>query len=180
MDTTNGQGRKGFEAFYKEHFPAVFLFLKHYAGDEALAEDLAQETFTRILERKIPLERCDRGYLYTMARNLYLHHRRHEEVEERYAAELSEEEADDYDFLKEVTRQETYQALYAAIKQLPPRTREVIELQLSGKSNAEVAEEMDISLNTVKDLKKGAYATLRELLSKDYFLLLTAMLGECL
>ena len=36
------------------------------------------------------------------------------------------------------------------------------------------------ALATVKDLKKGAYATLRELLSKDYFLLLTAMLGECL
>ena len=176
----NGQGGKEFEAFYKEHFPAVFLFLKHYAGDEMLAEDLAQETFTRILERGIPLERCDRGYLYTMARNLYLHHRRHEEVERAYAAELSEGEEEDYDFLREVTRQETYQALYAAIKQLPPRTRRIIELQLGGKTNAEVAEEMNVSLNTVKDLKKGAYATLRELLSKDYFVLLMAMLGECL
>ena len=44
--------------------------------------------------------------------------------------------------------------LYAAIDQLPPQTRKVILLNLEGKTNPEVAEELGISVNTVKCLKK--------------------------
>ena len=85
---------------------------------------------------------------------------------------------DDYDFLQEVTRQETMRMLYVAIDQLPPQTRNVILLNLEGKTNPEVAEELGISVNTVKCLKKSAYETLREALSKNYFVILMFLLGE--
>ena len=80
---------------------------------------------------------------------------------------------DDYDFLQEVTRQETMRMLYVAIDQLPPQTRNVILLNLEGKTNPEVAEELGISVNTVKCLKKSAYETLRGTLSKNYFVIFT-------
>lgn len=156
----------------------MYLFLKHYTGDDELAADLAQDVFTRIFEQKIPLEQCGRAYLYTMARHLYWHYRRHREVEEAYAADMqAAEEADDNNFLTEVTAQETLRILYAAIDQLPSRARQIIRLNLEGKSNAEVAELLQISLNTVKDLKKTAYVTLRTLLSKEYLLILLQLIG---
>ena len=50
-------------------------------------------------------------------------------------------------------------------------------LNLEGKTNAYVAEELGISGNTVKCLKKAAYETLREALSKNYFVILMFLLG---
>ncbi len=168
---------KTFERFFKENFPPVYLFLKHYTGDHELAADLAQETFTRILEQNIPLEQCGRAYLYTMARHLYWHHCRHMEVEEEYIASMKQDdEADDNNFLKEVTIQETLQILHAAIDKLPPRTRQVIRLNLEGKTNIEIAESMQVSLNTIKDLKKSAYAILRTLLSKEHLFILLQLI----
>lgn len=39
--------------------------------------------------------------------------------------------------------------------------KKIILLNLQGKNNNEVAEELNISVNTVKSLKKSAYMTLR-------------------
>ena len=97
---------------------------------------------------------------------------------ENYFAQLDENDTDDYDFLQEVTRQETIRILYTAIDQLPPQSRRVILLNLEGKNNNEVAGELKISVNTVKFLKKSAYETLRGLLSKNYFFVLMFLLGE--
>ena len=55
------------------------------------------------------------------------------------------------------------------------------EANLQGKtfiSVQEVAEELGISVNTVKCLKKSAYDTLRGLLSKNYLVILLFLLGK--
>lgn len=54
----------------------------------------------------------------------------------------------------------------------------MILLNLEGKTNPEVAEELGISVNTVKCLKKSAYETLRGALSQNYFVILMFLLGE--
>lgn len=171
---------KEYEIFFRENFPSVYIFMKRYTGDADLAADLSQETFVRVFEQgdNLVLGECGRAYLYTVARHLYWHHCRHRQVEESYASSLNENEESDYDFLKEVTQRETIRILYAAIEKLPPRTRQIIRLNLEGKSNAEVAQILRISLNTVKDLKKTAYTALRDLLSNEYLLILLWLVGE--
>ena len=62
--------------------------------------------------------------------------------------------------------------LYVAIDQLPPQTRNVILLNLEGKTSPEVAEELGISVNTVKTIKLRAYRVLRERLKGIQWLLL--------
>lgn len=173
------QSNKEFEVFFRENFPAVYTFMKRYTGDDELAADLAQEAFVRVFERREEVVSVEygRAFLYTIARHLYWNHCKHQRVADKYSVQLNENEVDDYDFLKEVTRQETIRILYAAVDQLPPQTRRIILLNLEGKNNTEAAEELHISVNTVKDLKKAAYVTLRRLLSKDYFFVLTFLLG---
>ena len=51
-------------------------------------------------------------------------------------------------------------------------------LSMEGLSNAEVGEKLGISVNTVKTLKKNAYAVLRQGLSKEYLLLLFVILRD--
>ena len=174
------QSNKEFELFFRENFPSVYAFMKRYTKDNELAADLAQETFIRVYERRGEIVSVDYGkaFLYTVARHLYWNHCKHQWAEENYFAQLDESNVDDYDFLQEVTRQETMRMLYVAIDQLPPQTRNVILLNLEGKTNPEVAEELGISVNTVKCLKKSAYETLRGTLSQNYFVILMFLLGE--
>ena len=95
-----------------------------------------------------------------------------------YADQFSEDGIDDCNFLHEVTRDETIRILRYAIRQLPSRSREIILLNMDGKNNVEVAETLNISLNTVKSLKKTAYVVLRKILSKEYITLLICLLGD--
>ena len=174
------QSNKDFEVFFRENFPPVYAFMKRYTGDDELAADLAQETFIRVYERRDEIVSVDYGkaFLYTVARHLYWNHCKHQQAKEHYFAQLDENDVDDYDFLQEVTRQETMRILYTAIDRLSPQTRKVILLNLEGKTNPEVAEELGISVNTVKCLKKSAYETLRGLLSKNYLVILLFLLGK--
>ena len=87
-------------------------------------------------------------------------------------------EFDDPVFLKEVTRQETFRILHTAIGKLPAQSKQIIMLSMEGLSNAEVGEKLGVSVNTVKTLKKNAYAVLRQVLSKEYLLLLFVILRD--
>ena len=77
----------------------------------------------------------------------------------------------------ELTYQETLRLLSFAISQLPPQTREIIQLGLEGNNNTEIADLLHISVNTVKSMKKSAYRRLREILGKEYTLLILKLLG---
>ena len=157
------QSNKDFEVFFRENFSSVYAFMKRYTGDDELAADLAQETFIRVYERRDEIVSVDYGkaFLYTVARHLYWNHCKHQQAKEHYFAQL-----------------ETMRILYTAIDRLSPQTRKVILLNLEGKTNPEVAEELSISVNTVKYLKKSAYEALRSLLSKNYFVVFMFLLGE--
>ena len=62
-----------FETLYDRHAGAVFRFALSLSGDRAMAEDITSETFIRVWTAR---ERVDvatvAGYLFTIARHLYL------------------------------------------------------------------------------------------------------------
>ena len=93
-------------------------------------------------------------------------------IKQQYQQTQSVSEAKDPDFLHEITYQETLRILHQAIDTLPPQTRKIILLGLNGKNNNEIAEALNISVNTVKTQMKIAYKTLREKLKQEQFSLL--------
>jgi RNA polymerase sigma-70 factor (ECF subfamily) len=175
------QSPDDFKKFFEDFFPAVYTFLLRYTREEELSRDFAQEAFIKVYEKRDEICSVEhaRAFLYTIARHLYWDHRKHQRIEEQFLARGEQgDEGDEYNFLKEVTRQETIRVLYAAVNKLPPQTRSVILLRLQGKSSLDVSRELNISINTVKSLKKSAYATLRSLLSRDHFLLLLILIAD--
>jgi RNA polymerase sigma-70 factor (ECF subfamily) len=161
-----------FKLFFQEHFEPLYRFARKYTGDAEIARDMAQESFTRLYERRAAFDSWEkaRSFLYTATRNGCLDHLKHLKTRRRY---LPDDSDDDTGFLHEVTYQETSRLLHAAIARLPPRGRAVILHSMNGKNNDEIATAMQVSVNTVKTLKKGAYATLRALLRNALLLLLT-------
>ena len=153
-----------FKFFFQEYFEPVFQFARKYTGNDAIARDLTQDAFIKLYERRKDFDVMEKAksFLYTATRNLCLNHLKHKKIE-----------AEELFYLEEVTYQETLRILRAAIAQLPPQTREVILVSLDGKNNNEIAETLDISINTVKTLKKNAYKFLRESLgSRNLYILL--------
>lgn len=164
-----------FKFFFKEYFEPVFQFARKYTEEEASARDITQDAFIKLYERRADFDSMEKAksFIYTTARNLCLNHLKHKKIESKYAQSVQNEEVCEEDFfLEEVTYQEILRILRAAIDKLPAQTREVILVSLEGKNNNEIAETLDVSVNTVKTLKKNAYKSLRETLGPHYLLVL--------
>ncbi len=175
-----------FRNFFLCNFNAVVRFANAYICSDSDSQDIAQDTFLRLYEHwdSLPSQEEARSYMYTVARNLCVSWIRHRRVEMDFAQEDREAsdkaEAEEQMFLHEVTYQETMRLLRRAIDRLPRRSRQIILLELDGKSNAETANLMGVSVNTVKTLKKSAYKSLRESigsLPEDYFFFILFLLA---
>lgn len=159
-----------FRKFFNEFFPAVYNLMKKYTGETEISRDLTQEAFLKVYECREEFETFEnaKAFLYTVARHLYFNFCKHEKVWNKLQTVLEYPEEENENFLQEVTFRETVRILYQAIDQLAPQSRKIILLNLQGKSNNEVAEELHISVNTVKSMKKSAYLTLRKLIGKEF------------
>ena len=170
-----------FDTFFKSFFNPVCLFIERVMGEEEGFTDLAQDVFLKVFERwkEFDSEENAKAFLFVSARNICFDRLRRKQAESNYVSRyLQENEFKTSTFLQEVMRQETFRILYSAIDSLPEQTRQVILLGMDGNSNQEVGELLGVSINTVKTLKKNGYAALREILSKEYLVLLLILLGE--
>src|ERR1700722_10481610 len=75
MSNAKGTARAAsFTELYRNHARAVYQFALYLSGDPALAEDIVSETFLRIWDSAAVVRmETVRGYLFTIARNLFLH-----------------------------------------------------------------------------------------------------------
>ncbi len=153
-------------------------FLQSRTGDRALSEDLAQEVFIR-LERLSPDTIVDNpaAYLYRMAANIALDHRRAQsrtlkrEAEwvdangRRMGLEAVDETPSPEDALDARGR---LSRLLEAIGDLSPQCRRVFVLhKLEGLSHADVAHELGISRSTVEKHMTTAFKRLMTLRGKE-------------
>jgi len=151
-----------FKTFFKKYFPSIYIFAEKFTKDEMLAKDIAQEVFIKTWESSSDFENENalRAYLYLSARNQCINHFRKKQSE--HANELHNEQIFiENNYLDEVVREETFRLLDIAIQHLPPQSKKVIELTLKGLGNHEIAEELHISVNTIKTHKLRAYKTIR-------------------
>lgn len=137
------------------------------------AEDVVQEVFSRLLVSKAEFntERELRNYLYLSVRNKCLDALKHKAVVREFINEASQNI--DSDTEDEMFAGEIYARLFSHIDSLPRRQRETLLQMCEGKSNAEIAVAMNVSMETVKNQKYKAILTLKNLL-KDMKMLLVA------
>ncbi len=127
------------------------------------AEDVAQETFIRLWERRETwgLDGSIRGLLFRIARNAAIDVRRQRSADERASAHVPEPaDAGQPDDLAE--GQELEAAIAEALAALPERRREVfILVRHHGLTYKEVAEALDLSAQTVANHMSMALTDLR-------------------
>lgn len=129
------------------HTP-IYQFLYRYTGDPALADDLAQETFIRVVTQRGDPPAHFRAWLYTIATNLARDHYRSAAYRHEQAVDFAEHAGSVAD---ETLPEAAHTAIAAALLQLPPQQREVIVLRFYDNLKLdEIAEITGAPLGTVK------------------------------
>jgi len=159
-----------FKQFFENFYPSLCLFANKYTRDPDISLDIVQEAFVYFWNKKKDFSsiRSAKSYLFKYVKNRGLNYLRDQEKQKG----LNYEQLDSEIFFRDnLIEEETYQAIYDAIKYLPPQGQKVIELSLDGLKNQEIAFELDISINTVKTIKLRAFKVLREKLKNNVFAL---------
>lgn len=141
---------------YADHHGWLRGWLTRKLSNAAEAADLAQDTFVRLLGTPAaPASgalREPRAYLATVARRLLLNHLRRRALEQAYLdalAVLPEPQAPSPE--QQLVILQALQEIDAMLDGLPPKVRSVFILsQIDGLTYAAIADEMKISLRSVK------------------------------
>ena len=154
--------------FLKYHLP-LCLFAHSYLKDMQLSEDIVQETFSRFWNDKVNIrsEATLKSFLYLCVKNNCLNYLKMEARRNKKLENYSYLESNSlYEY--NVMEAELYSKMNQFINELPPKSKNIMLLALREHSNSEIAEEMNISENTVKVHKNRAYKVLRKKL-KHFF-----------
>lgn len=175
--------KENFDSIYINNFSRLFLFAKEYVLFDEEAENIVQDIFLMLWEKREAL-RVDvslTAYLFTLVKNKCIDFLRHRMVEQMYSENVKHEyneelnvklfalESFDHNFSSE---EDIETLLRNAIDKLPERCRLIfIKSRIEGKKYKEIAEELNLSVNTVEGQISIALKKLREEL-KDYLPLL--------
>ncbi len=170
--------RKAFRAVFDEYFNALSAFGYKYVPDQFVVEDLVQEAFISFWEKREDFNHINavKSFLYTSVRNKCLNHLKHQTVVQKHEKALVYELESDHAFSSHVIEEETFNQLFVEIRNLPPSAQEIMLLALNGLKNQEIADELNVSVNTVKTQKKIAYSKLKENLGSHFNGILLALL----
>ena len=155
-------------------------FAREYVLSDEDAENIVQDVFLDFWEKKelLPLPINILAYLFTSIKNRCIDFLRHKIVQKEVENKMQEEYRltlqMKYYSLGELDegiseKDDVEQLLSKVIDSLPERCREIfLKSKIEGKKQKEIAEEMNISINTVETQMGIAYKKLRNEL-KDYF-----------
>lgn len=161
-----GGSTKAFEQFFRKYHKKLVRFAYTYVHSVPVAEDLVQESFLKVWERRTSLDPEDsvRAYLYQAVRNGALDYKKHQEVEQKNLPRFRH--LQDTSTVIEVALKEDkafVEAVHQAIDNLPDRARQVYQLsRTDGLTYKEIAEVMGISVKTVESQMSRSLKILRK------------------
>lgn len=154
---------RAFDALFRHYSSLVYRFAYSYLKSRPEAEEIVQESFLKIWEKReqvhedVPLK----GYLFTVAYHSVLNQLRRRQHHLRYqahsAAAPQEHTANEVEFTELETMYRT------ALDQLPPKRREIFVLsRQQGLSYPEIAQQLNLSVKTVEAQMSHALKFMRE------------------
>ena len=127
-----------FEAQFQKLYPSLFRYLHRLTGDADVAEDIAQETFVRLLRQSLPADEV-RPWLFTVAMNLVRDHARKTERRQRLLTTAPVLVAQSTLPDENVERAERVTRVRGALERLPVRDRQLLLMREEGFKYEEIA-----------------------------------------
>lgn len=163
--------RKQFDGLFHLYYKDLSGFVYSMVNDREVSRDLVHDLFFTLWKNRATLEteRSVKSYLFTMARNHSFNYLKHQRVVVVNTRSVVEE----YRNLNEESEniELRLERVKTRMAELSDRQREVVtKCCVEGKMYREVADELNISENTVKTHLVRAMKFLREGLREDFIL----------
>lgn len=160
--------RKVFEVFYKKYYKQLFAVAYRYVGNAQAAEEIVHDVFITIWNKadQLNIQYSMKSYLFRSVVNSALNVIKKEKTDAQqrtaylsvHGAELEDDNQDHKD-----AEEAMLKGLELALELLPERCRQVMYLSRFGKlKQKEIAEQMNISIKTVKNHLTYGFQKLRE------------------
>ncbi len=173
--------RKGdlfvFEQIFMNYYSKLCLFAEDYVKEPAIAEEIVADLFTTIWEKRelIEISFSLKSYLFRSVHNNCLKYLEHLKVLKKYetfaTTMIQRNEllnlSNNNNALANLISQEIESEIESAIKSLPVKCREIFCMhRFDNLSYQEIAQKLDISINTVRKQMMRALQKLREILQE--------------
>ncbi len=153
------------EYFYKQHYQPLCYFAIRLIEDEPEAKDIVAECFVKLWKKHADFKTAEniKAYLYISCRHVCLTYLR--DLGRRTASQqlyFEQLEQDGDSILNEIINAEFFRLLDLEVKQLPEKCREVFNLiYFEDKKTDEIARQLDLSVQTVRNHKSRALELLK-------------------
>ncbi|WP_162304516.1 RNA polymerase sigma factor [Maribellus luteus] len=172
---------KSFEKLFYTYHEKLYAFLFHLFRSKEDAEEIVQETFIKIWEKREDIIEglSFESFLFTVAKNAFLNLNRkkvnHRVLEDHLdlLGRISSGKADD-----NIIYQETRNIINSIIQELPPKRKEIFILRrVDGLTRNEIADKLGLSVPTVDNQLTKANSFLKEQFKKYSLLILILILN---
>ncbi|MBK3516986.1 RNA polymerase sigma-70 factor [Carboxylicivirga marina] len=157
---------KSFKLLYDSSFRRLCFFAESLLADKQDVEDVVQDALVLIWERRHKIDDSINilGYMYMVVKNKCLNTNRSIRQAINYKNHHNHLiEFDDTESLR-IIKSEVYNEILESLEKLPERARMVFRLSyLTQMTESDIADRLNISVNSVKTHKKRA----KEILKKD-------------
>lgn len=176
----NRKDKKIWRDFYDRYYAALCSYVGKIVTVSETVEDLVQEVFISVWEgqRTFADSKELTNYLYRACYNNALLYLRNNQIHDSILNALPQEEdfVDDEVMYALSVKEEAIRQLYFYIEELPTEQRRIILLRIEGHSWDEIAEQLGVSINTIKTQKSRSYKFLREKLGNSSYSVLLSIL----
>jgi RNA polymerase sigma-70 factor (ECF subfamily) len=154
-----------FEQVFKSHFKSLHAYAFTMVKDEMAAEELVQQVFYKIWERKahLTIQTSLTAYLYRSVYHESLNHLKHRKVKaayQSYATASMKHQSDNAE--KKVLLGELETRLRQALQELPEQCRTIFQLsRFEELKYQEIADRLGLSIKTVENQMGKALKLMR-------------------
>lgn len=165
--------QQAFRLIYEHYYSRLCNYLFQYTQNDALSEDLAQETLMMLWKKRESLEpRGLNTFLYRSAYHRYIDQYRRAKFVDRELEAFRRESLDALVLENDEVFDTKLRLVKKAIAQLPPRCQEIFVLnKQNGLSHKEIAQRFGISPKTVENQIGKALKSIREQVKEHIFTL---------
>jgi len=165
------------EYYFNKYFLQLSVFAFPWVGSEEIAKDIVQDAFIVLMGRQDLLEKEEpviKSFLYSSVKNLAMNIKRRNIVFDRVRNQFNTDRPDDNDVLDNLINAELIGALHRELDELPEGCQRICRLiYLEGMKYEEVAQELNVSVNTVKTQRMRAINLLKRKFLNIFFTFFT-------
>ncbi len=166
-EVTNGQ-ESALDEIHSRYSSRMFLYAFNILNNKQVCEDIVQTVFISLWANRNKLKIQNlQGYLFKAVKFQIFNHFRANKISKQDLSRLNIIDVSG-DVIKKLEFEELEKKIHQHISSLPYRCQEIFKMsRFDGKSNKEIAQELGISLQGVKNQISKAIKSIKKMLKKD-------------